>query len=250
MLVLPVLDLLGGHVVRGVGGCRAAYRPLAESRLVRSSEPMAVASAFRSQLGASHLYVADLDAIEREQRATATYRSLSALGLCLWLDAGVRNAADAEAMREAGAGVVVAGLETVASPAALQEMLAAVGADGLCFSLDLRGGEPIVGGPAWAGMSAEAIALAAADVGVRKMILLDLARVGANAGVGTQPLCRAVREQRPAVMVIAGGGVRSVEDLLALRDAGASAALVATALHDGRIGRAEIAQLAEPEPHG
>jgi uncharacterized protein related to proFAR isomerase len=37
--------------------------------------------------------------------------------------------------------------------------------------------------------------------------------------------------------------VRDVADLAALRDLGCAGALVATALHDGRLGRDELARL-------
>jgi uncharacterized protein related to proFAR isomerase len=43
-----------------------------------------------------------------------------------------------------------------------------------------------------------------------------------------------------AVDLIAGGGVRGLDDLKALADAGCDAALVASALHDGRLSREDI----------
>jgi phosphoribosylformimino-5-aminoimidazole carboxamide ribotide isomerase len=43
------------------------------------------------------------------------------------------------------------------------------------------------------------------------------------------------------VTLLAGGGVRDVEDLRALAARGCDGALVATALHDGRIGARDIA---------
>ncbi|MFM8221178.1 MAG: nickel transporter, partial [Planctomycetaceae bacterium] len=44
MQVIPVLDLLGGVVVRGVAGQRDSYRPIV-SQLVDGAEPLAVARA-------------------------------------------------------------------------------------------------------------------------------------------------------------------------------------------------------------
>ena len=62
MRILPVIDLKGGLVVRGVAGRRQEYRPVV-SRLTPSSRPIDVAGAFRDHLGLDHLYLADLDAI-------------------------------------------------------------------------------------------------------------------------------------------------------------------------------------------
>ena len=40
--------------------------------------------------------------------------------------------------------------------------------------------------------------------------------------------------------IYAAGGVRDAADLCALKAAGAAGALIATALHDGRVGRADL----------
>ncbi len=245
MHVIPVMDLMGGQTVWAAGGRRDRYAPLAKSCLVASSDPAAVAAAFRDALGAGDVYLADLDAIEKTGEHSACYRTIADLGMATWIDAGVRTPDDACRVRDAGARVVVAGLETVASPEVLARMIGVIGVDALCFSLDLRGGVPIIGGPDWAGMDAESIALAAADIGVRRMIVLDLARVGANAGTGTNDLCARLSVERSELAVYVGGGIRSVQDLDAVGKCGASGALVGTALHDGRITRADITRLAD-----
>ena len=41
MKILPVIDLMQGCVVRGIGGRREEYRPI-ESRLARDSRPVSV----------------------------------------------------------------------------------------------------------------------------------------------------------------------------------------------------------------
>jgi phosphoribosylformimino-5-aminoimidazole carboxamide ribotide isomerase len=69
---------------------------------------------------------------------------------------------------------------------------------------------------------------------VRELVVIDLARVGSSAG----PPLKAVAELAtalPGVEIYAGGGVRDDADLQALESAGATGALVATALHEGRI---------------
>ena len=62
MRVIPVIDLMGGHVVRGVAGERSRYRPVV-SLLAQDAAPRSVAQAFAQRLGAREVYVADLDAI-------------------------------------------------------------------------------------------------------------------------------------------------------------------------------------------
>jgi phosphoribosylformimino-5-aminoimidazole carboxamide ribotide isomerase len=235
MRLLPVLDLQGGVVVRGVGGRRREYRPVV-SRLTTSCQPVDVAEAFRAHFGLEELYVADLDALAGAAPALAVYRALRERGFRLWVDAGVRTAADARPAAAAGVEGIIAGLETVAGPAVLADLCGDLG-DRVVFSLDLRDGQPLGDGAAWGGADAGSIAARAVALGVRRLIVLDLARVGGGGGTGTEDLCRALASRHAGVEVFAGGGVRDVADLRRLRECGVAGALVASALHDGRLPR-------------
>jgi len=84
------------------------------------------------------------------------------------------------------------------------------------------------------------VAARARDAGAGAVIVIDLARVGTGRGLDLELIAR-VREAAPEPILLAGGGVRGLDDLTRLADAGCDGALVATALHDGRIGAAEIA---------
>jgi phosphoribosylformimino-5-aminoimidazole carboxamide ribotide isomerase len=231
--ILPVLDLLNGVVVRGVAGRRSEYRPIV-SRLTDSTDPHAIADAFRRHLGLTELYLADLDAIAAQPPALALYRALREDGFRLWIDAGVRDRHGAELVAATGAGIVV-GLETVAGPDALREILVSTG--DVVFSLDLRNGVPLGDRTAWHNADATAIAESVIRLGVRRLLILDLVRVGVGSGTGTEELCAALRRAHPAVEVWCGGGVRHATDLLRLSDLGIAAVLVASALHDGRLTR-------------
>ena len=114
----------------------------------------------------------------------------------------------------------------------------------MAFSLDLRDGEPVIAtganGAIPLGEPAHVVASRAANAGVGAVIVLDLARVGTGTGLDVALIAR-VREAIPGLMLLAGGGVRGYEDLVRLADAGCDGALVATALHDGRLGAAEVA---------
>src|SRR6185437_14753750 len=77
---------------------------------------------------------------------------------------------------------VIAGLESLPRPTFLQEILAVVGVERLVFSLDLKGGQPITQSSDWRGFDGYVVATGAICVGVRRIIVLDLARVGMNEG--------------------------------------------------------------------
>lgn len=232
--VIPVIDILRGEVVRGVGGRRSEYRPVV-SRITSSTVPVDVARAMLAMVEASDLYVADLDALGGQMPSFDFYRELSALGARVWVDAGVTHSLLARQLVDANVDCV-AGLETIGSPDDLRQIIDTIGVDRLVFSLDLRGGAPL---RHWGDQSSPIELIdTVMGLGIKRLILLDLARVGMQSGAGTEELCRAVRNAYPAATIVGGGGVRGMDDLRRLREAGASAALVASAIHDGVLSSA------------
>jgi phosphoribosylformimino-5-aminoimidazole carboxamide ribotide isomerase len=244
MRILPVLDVMNGVVVRGVGGRRQEYRPII-SRWAPSGAPLDIAQGFRKQFELSELYLADLDAIAGARPALSLYEALRGKGFPLWVDAGVRDAAAARALADAGVERVVIGLETVRGPEELAGACRDLG-ERVVFSLDLKGGEPLGDTSAWQAREAEGIAAQAIGAGARRVLVLDLARVGEGRGTGTEALCAALAAKYPAVEVAAGGGVRDIADLRRLRACGVRTALVASALHDGALRREELDELRAP----
>ncbi len=137
MRILPVLDVLRNEVVRGIGGRRQAYRPIV-SRLTESSHPLKVARAMQGHFGWREFYLADLDAILGAEPAWAIYAALREQGFRLCVDAGVGKMTQACHLADAGIESIVVGLETIAGPAALAEIVRAFG-ERIVFSLDLHG---------------------------------------------------------------------------------------------------------------
>ncbi|MCY2965545.1 MAG: HisA/HisF-related TIM barrel protein [Planctomycetota bacterium] len=240
MRVVPVLDLLNGVVVRGIGGRRESYRPI-ESRLVPGSDPLSIASAFRDQLGLTTLYVADLDAIVRGEPGWETYRQLAGAEFELLIDAGVNSPEVARRILDSGAKRVVVGLESCASPETLEKIVAEVAPGRVIFSLDLKRGQPLVAPGCWIGWEPLSIARVVLNAGVDGLIILDLAGVGVGEGIQTADLCQSILQEFPDTRLITGGGVRHRLDLVQEAATGVAGVLVASALHDGRLTAADLA---------
>jgi phosphoribosylformimino-5-aminoimidazole carboxamide ribotide isomerase len=96
---------------------------------------------------------------------------------------------------------------------------------------------------------AEPAAVSLADravaAGVKTLLVLDVGRVGTGGGVDLG-LVETLRRGFPSVRLLAGGGVNGWRDLDLIRAAGCDGVLVATAIHTGRIGAADLRALAAP----
>ncbi|MBX3448906.1 MAG: hypothetical protein KF777_05055 [Planctomycetaceae bacterium] len=229
-----MIDVLERRAVRGIAGERGCYDDL-KTRWTRSIDPAEVAGALVDAYRSSRLYVADLDAILHQRPAFGLYRRIANLGVKVWIDAGVRRPVDCLRLRDAGVTGIVIGLETWIDPGELPRLRAEIPDVELIFSLDLKGGVPrIAEGAIWKKSSSREIASEAAPH-VDGVLLLDLGDVGTGTGGSTDALLHELSREREMPPLIAGGGIRGMEDLGRLARAGAAAVLVASALHDGRI---------------
>ena len=233
MRIVPVLDLKGGVVVHARRGQRSEYAPL-RSPLVDGCEPVAVARALCALCRTSTLYVADLDALAGEPADVATLAALANVA-DPWVDAGATTPERAAQLARAGVARNVVGTEslTAGEPDEGEDAGGSMTPQRV-LSIDLREGRLISPRPELAGREPVAAAALASALSVRELLVIDLARVGSGSG----PPLHAVEqlaETLPRVAIYAGGGVRGDEDLRALESAGATGALVATALHEGRI---------------
>jgi phosphoribosylformimino-5-aminoimidazole carboxamide ribotide isomerase len=231
--VIPVIDLMGGQVVHARLGDRAHYQPI-RSRICNSAAIEPVVHALLALFGFRCLYVADLDALQGRPRQLAAIDAVrrAAPGQRLWIDAAVRDRADLHQVAERGTPVLAS--ETL-SPSAAESLLAAC--PQAVLSIDYHGIR-FIGDPTWLQRCSQW----PADV-----IAMNLAHVGSNLGPDLK-LIEALRRRAPRSRVYVGGGVRNATDLRRCREAGAAGALLASALHDGRMGRADLEDVCGSSP--
>jgi len=241
MRVVGVIDLKGATAVHAVRGERERYRPVRSVIGGDDGDAVALARGFRAVLGLDELYVADLDAIVGAGENSASIGALAREARVM-VDAGVSEPARAQALLDLGAHRVIVGTETLTGPDALDRLLAELPDGALVLSVDLRDGRVLSADAQLAGLRALDAFSRLRRAGLREAIVLDLARVGSGAGPDVA-LIAEIHRAFPDLELLAGGGVRGVDDLRALGGAGAAGALVATALHSGVIGPRELAQL-------
>jgi phosphoribosylformimino-5-aminoimidazole carboxamide ribotide isomerase len=238
MQLIPVIDVARGVAVHARAGDRARYRPV-ESVLTpgRRGDPLALVQAYRDSVGARECYVADLDAIQGGEPQQELLRELvrAAAPCTLLVDAGTRTPAAVTEVLATGAAAAVVGLETLRRIEDLGDIVGAAAPQRVIFSLDLRLGRPVVSSAA-VELDPVELAARAVDQGIGGLLVLDVGKVGTGGGVDLD-LLRRIRRRFPRLRLLAGGGVAGAEDLARLADAGCDGALVATALHVGRIGQ-------------
>ena len=223
--LIPVIDLMGGLVVHARAGQRDAYRPLDGSLITPSAEPAAVVRGLLALHPFRTLYIADLDAIRKqgEHRATILQLHRECPELEFWVDAGFAGECTCRRFLGAGLGHLVLGSESQ-SNLRLLELFAAV--PDIVLSLDFQGDRPL----------GAADLFAQPERWPERVIAMTLARVGTGGGPDLERL-RTLRRLAPDKRLYAAGGVRDADDLRSLQALGCAGALVASALHDGRLGR-------------
>ena len=225
LVVVPVIDLRRGVVVRARAGAREAYEPI-RTGLSRTADPVEVALGLLAAVPAQHLYIADLDAIEGGGDHGAAIRRIAAAapGVELWVDAGFATEAAVRDFLNEGLGRVVLGSESQRD-----ERLVQAFRDDAVLSLDFRGEAPL--GPAALHQNP--------SLWPSRVIVMTLARVGTGAGPDHARLVE-TRRLAPQAQIFAAGGLRGPEDIAPLRALGMAGALVASAIHDGRLRREHL----------
>lgn len=231
--LIPVMDLRHGQVVRAVRGERGTYQPV-RSSLCATAEPLVVARALTRHCASSLLYVADLDALLGGMPHTGVLQQLlqTVPALQLWVDAGFADRAAAEQWLSGWEPALARRVTPVFASEALRDTAAlrglcqgdSVAAQRCVLSLDRRQGQRLDAAGCWDLPTAWP----------QRVIVMTLERVGAGEGPDLQTLAE-VRRSAPDVQLIGAGGIRHLADLQAAEAAGATAWLVASALHDGAL---------------
>ncbi len=234
MEIVPVLDVMAGQVVRGVGGRRHAYAPW-HSPLGGAADPGRTLDALLRLWPFRAVYVADLDAIAGRPPADLAW--LARPLLARWVDPGIGELGRAEAWLEANAGAhLVLGSESQRDVSCLRALRRH---PRVVLSLDFRGAT-FLGPPELLD-----------DPGLwpSRVVAMALERVGEALGPDFSRLAQVIG-QAGGRRVYAAGGVRDVADVRALSLAAAAGALVASALHTGALGREALAEMSAGGPEG
>ncbi len=223
MRCIFVLDIFNGAVVHAVRGERSRYEPIDKfSRAVSSSDPISVMEKIRPR----EVYVADLNLLTGSGDNLEAIARISRLAKTM-ADIGPSQRSDLDRLPCEVCPVI--GTET----ASFGLMKEASGRGGAVVSIDMKNRKVIARDPELAALSPQKILRRLNWIALEAVILLELDRVGTASGLDREFLAEAtVLSDHPLIL---GGGVRGLDDLQALEELGFQGALVATAVHSGRI---------------
>jgi phosphoribosylformimino-5-aminoimidazole carboxamide ribotide isomerase len=227
VLVIPAIDLIGGEVVRLERGDYA-------TKTVYARHPAEKAAEF-ARAGATLLHVVDLEGAKAgwPVNLDAVKAICAVPGLEVELGGGLRTLPDIEKVLALGVRYVVLGTAAVERLGLVEEACRRFPGRVRC-GIDARDGEVKIAG--WlegTGLSAADVARKVKAAGVGLVEYTDVGRDGMFTGVDA---AGAARLQADAgVEVVASGGVASLEDVRACRDAGLAGVIVGKALYEGRL---------------
>ena len=200
-----------------------------------ADDPAAVAEQFAEE-GARWIHVVDLDrAFGLGENPASVRRIVARVGhkVTLQLGGGFRSLALIAEGLALGAERVVIGTAATRDPELVRRVVADVGAERLAVGIDARDGIVAVRG--WTESTGERVETLAARViaaGVRTLICTDIARDGMLSG---PDVAGASALQELGAGVIVSGGVATLDDLRAARDAGLAGAIAGRAIYEGRF---------------
>jgi cyclase len=220
--LIPCLDVDDGRVVKGV-----RFQGLREV-----GDPVELASRY-SELGADELVFLDVTATidGRRPPLELVERAAAALEIPFTVGGGIAALDDARALLRAGADKVAVNRAALEQPELITELAGEFGAQAVVCAIDAKAGEVVThGGRNPRGVDAVEWACEAVARGAGEILLTSIDADGTRAGYDlglTGSVVRAV-----SVPVIASGGAGVTRHLSEAFEVGASAALVASIVHE------------------
>jgi phosphoribosylformimino-5-aminoimidazole carboxamide ribotide isomerase len=231
-MIYPAIDLRGGMVVRlkeGDPGRMTSY----------SDDPADTARRWL-MIGAKWLHVINLDGAfgegdsANQQALLSILKAAKEFGASVQFGGGIRSMDAVSKVLSMGISRAIFGTIAVENPEVVAAALKRFGAAQIAVGIDARDGLVRVRG--WkdnSGVSTIDLALQMQALGLGTIIFTDVSRDGLGSGLNI-PSTRELAECS-GLDVIASGGVHTINDVIAARDAGLAGAIIGRALYEGTI---------------
>ncbi len=240
-LIIPAIDILGGKCVRL---SRGRY----DRVTVYSDDPLEIACQFE-EAGIQRLHLVDLDGARAGHIVNAAVLKRIASGTSLLIDfgGGLTDDRELKTAFDNGAHMVTGGTIAVRDPGRFLKWMKTFGPDRIILGADSRDGQIAISG--WEKPTRLPVLdfiKEYQDQGIRQVISTDITRDGMLTGPA-YGLYREILALCPGLMLIASGGIASMEDIRQLASLGLSGVITGKALYSGNISLGEISQYNQTE---
>jgi phosphoribosylformimino-5-aminoimidazole carboxamide ribotide isomerase len=237
MKIYPAIDIKEGKCVRLRQG---RY----DDVTVYSDNPIDAAIEWK-RLGAGYLHIVDLDGAKagEGENYTIIIDIVKKIGIPVQLGGGIRSIETVKRLLDAGLRRVILGTAAVKN-AELVKRAVDMFDDRIVVGIDARRGAAAVEG--WeknSGVDAVELAKAVENMGVRTIIYTDIERDGMLEGPNLKAMGKIIGNVN--IEVIASGGVSSLQDIIDLKNTGASGVIIGKALYTGNIDLKDALEIAE-----
>ena len=236
MKVIPSIDLMNGNVVRLVRGDPA-------NKVVYSDNPIETARKWEAA-GADMLHVVDLNATLRTgiNNNEIVFKIIDSVKIPVQVAGGIRSTNAINEMFNKNAAKVVMGTIAYKEPDSIRQ-IAKKKIEKLVISIDQNNGRVMIDG--WREASSygiiDAINLFMA-MGIREFLLTSIDRDGTLNGPDVMTLSLASSFANS--LIIASGGISSLEDIIRVRSAGCYSVILGKAVYEGKISIERIKTIA------
>lgn len=236
--LIPAIDIIDGKCVRLTKGDYTTQK-------VYNENPVEVAKEFESY-GFKRLHVVDLDGarLKRVVNHSVLDKIASETSLTIDFGGGVRTSEDIGCVFDHGASLVTVGSVAVSHPELLKEWIGKHGSERIILGADVK--DKIVSINGWLESgNIELISFLQSylDMGIQNVLCTDISKDGMLQGPSLM-LYKEVMASCPCHL-IASGGVSSMQDIVALDEAGIPAVVFGKAIYEGKITLKELAVWAQ-----
>ena len=226
--LIPAIDIIDSQCVRLTMG---DY----DKKTIYGS-PLEMALEFES-LGFKRLHMVDLDGAKSKHIVNSeVLKSITkSTNLVVDFGGGIKTDADIEQAFDAGAQMVTVGSIAVTRPERFVNWLQRFGSNRIILGADVRHGKICING--WKEDSNEDIfpfLRKYIDAGVENVLCTEISKDGTLNGPAIE-FYKHVIDAFPSLHLIASGGVSSIEDIIALDQAGIPAVVFGKAIYEGKI---------------
>lgn len=227
--IIPAIDIIDGKCVRLTKG---DY----EQKKVYSEDPLEVAKQFEDT-GLSRLHLVDLDGAKAgdvknwkvlEQIASKT-------GLVIDFSGGISTDKNVRICFNSGAAYAAVGSIAIKNEKELTSWLFEFGVEKFIIGADVKDEKLAIKG--WTETTDTTVFDLIENYktkGVKQFFCTDISKDGLLQGTSLD-LYKKILNSHPSIDLIASGGVSSIDDLLQLREAGCSGAIVGKAIYEKKI---------------